>query len=409
MPCDAFSAIATATESLPTELYGRLSPTVLWPNLIPRKEYKKNMGLEQTSYQLGNIEPTDTPTWMAETLISDENVEGACANTDDTVSWGYDSRTYGPEKYQVRGPLLCKEQFTYNWEPDKFMDGYLKRLAMYSARVESNRLQEHYISNSYKFFCGPNIIVPGTALTPGQAEATIPAVNATSELTQSQLNKVAYKLIDLGAADQEDPTSFGYFGYGKSGPLFTLMIDPEASEKITNNDPKVVTELNFSDMGMGAGATLRRRLAVAIEYRSFKHLISTTLPRYNWTGTGYDRVPVYVNVATTGEGVKSDINPDWQTADIGVAIVIHPLVMDEQIVAPDDNPAGLPFTPSNYVGEWRFVVGGYKLGLDCDDPLDKFGQHFAEWKHAIEPINQDYGYTFFYRRCNDDAYNVACS
>jgi len=410
VPCTGiFDGIATATESLSNELYGRLVGKSIWTNLVPRAVYPMNTGLTQTTYRLGNIEPTDTPPWEAETIAENDSTSGSCDAPNNTVSWGNDTFTYSPEKTQFAGPILCKEQFTYEHVPEKFLEGYLGRLAMFSDRVLSFRLQEHYISNTNKYIAGSNVIVPGTSLAPGTTQATLPAVQASSELTQQMLDKIAIQLDNLGAAEQTDPTQYGYFDWGPKGALYTLYISQEASQRITRNDPTLVTIANYSDMGMGEDSILRRRLGAAAQFYNFKHMMNPIPPRWNWNGSAYVRVPVYINVAGTGQGVVSIINPAWEAAEYEGAFVLHPLVMTSHIVEPEVNPAGLPFDPINYHGEWKFVVGGYKIGCGAD-PLDRFGQHYAVFKHAIEKINGDYGYTIIYRRCTNIApLTVACS
>ena len=214
------------------------------------------------------------------------------------------------------------------------------------------------------------------------------------------LDQLAYYLNEQGAAEQTDPTQYGYYDWGQDGPLYTLYIGAQASQLILRNDPTGMnpTILNFSDEGMGEKSLLRYRLGAARRYYNFKHLQNPYPPRWNWNGSSLVRVPVFINIAGTGEGVISVINPAWNSAQIEGAFVLHPLVMTSHIIEPEVNPAGLPFDPIDYHGEWKFVVGGYKLGLGAD-PLDRFGQHYAVFKHAIEPINTDYGYTILFNRC----------
>jgi hypothetical protein len=409
MACNVFDGLASATESLSNEVYGRLQPTSLWMNLVPRAPFPNNTGLEQTSFRQGNIEPPDTSTWVAEALTSEENVAGACANDVDDVTWGYDNWIWAPEKKRFKGPLLCKEQFNYEHQPDKWLNGYIGRLSMFSDRVMSFRLQEHYLSLSNKYIAGNDVIIPGSYLPPGQSEATLPAIQPTSQITQSMLDQISLRLNEAGASEQTDPTSYGYYNYGQSGPVYTLYIGQEASQQIVRNDPFLARVNNFSDMGKGDMSQLRLRLASAREYFSFKHVINMIPPRYNWNGSALVRVPVYINVANTGAGESAVFNPDWQTAEFEAAFVLHPLVMTDHPIEPQVNAGGLPFDPINYMGEWQFVVGGYKLGIDCPDPLDDFGQHWSTFKHAIEPVNPDYGYTILFKRCPANVLTVACS
>lgn len=409
MPCDVFDAIATATESLPRSIYARLQPKSLWMNLTPREAFKRNTGLEQTTYVMGNVEPDDNPVWQAESLVTEENVEGACAIPDTDLQWGFDQRVYSPEKLRLRGPVLCKDEFTYNYMPDKFMGGYIDRIAKASDRTMSFRLQEHYLSLSNKYVAGDNTIIAGSTLAPGTQYASLPAIEPTSELTQDMLDEIAVNLNDLGAADQTDPTQWGFYDWGQNGPLYTLYIGQQMSNKILKNDPTRVTVLNYSDMGKGEDALLRKRIAASVQFYNFRHVINPIPPRYVWDGDSLVRIPVFISIAASGKGFKSVINPAWQAAPIEAAFVLHPLVMTDHLVEPEVNPAGLPFDPTNYYGEWSFIKGAYRLGLDCEDPEDKFGRHYATYRHAVEAVQPDYGYSILFRRCIGSPYEVSCS
>lgn len=405
-----FSALATATESLPYDLYARLRAKSLWLNLVPRAEFRRNMGLEQTTYELGDVEPTDNPDqWTAESITTPENVEGACAIEDYDLNWGFNQRTYAPEKIRLRGPLLCKDNFTYNYMPEKFLGGYLERLSKASERTMEFRLQEHYISVSNKYFAGNDVVIPGQSLAPGAQYATLPAVEPSSQLTQDMLDLLAVNLNDIGASEQKDPTQYGFYTYGDTGPLYTLYIGQQASKAITINDPTRVTVNNFSDMGFGEDAILRKRLAASITYYNFRHVINPIPPRYVWDGDELVRVPVYIQVAGTGGGLVSIINPAWKSAPYEAAFVLNPLVMTDHMVAPDVNPAGIPFDPISYMGEWVFVEGAYRLGLDCVDPTNSFGRHYAIFRHAVEQVHPDYGYTIIFKRCVQSPLTVDCS
>lgn len=409
--CSAiFAGLATATESLPYDIYARLRAKSLWMNLVPRESFKKHTGLEQTTYEFGDVEPTDNPAeWTAESITTDDNPQGACAIEDYDLNWGFNQRTYAPEKIRLRGPLLCKDNFTYNYMPDKFLSGYLDRLSKASERTMEFRLQEHYLSNTPKYIAGPNLIVPGQTLAPGAQFATLPAVEPTSQLTQDMLDRLAVALNDRGASEQKDPTQYGFYTYGANGPLYTLYIGQQASKAVTLNDPSRVTVNNFSDMGFGEDAILRKRLAASIQYYNFRHVINPIPPRYVWDGDELVRVPVYIQVAGTGGGLVSILNPAWEAAPIEAAFVLNPLVMTDHMVEPDTNPAGIPFDPISYMGDWMFVENATLLGLDCVDPTNSFGRHYAIFRHAVEPVHEDYGYTILFRRCLGTPLTVDCS
>jgi hypothetical protein len=69
----------------------------------------------------------------------------------------------------------------------------------------------------------------------------------------------------------------------------------------------------------------------------------------------------------------------------------------------------LSWMPTNYMGEWQWVTGAYKLDVDCADPLEKKGQHYAEFVHASEPVFTNQGMTIIFRRCTGSLTQIICS
>lgn len=415
MACNVFDGFRSMTEHLNPELYSRLRMQDYWLELVDRTTYTPNTGYEQTVFTLTNVEPASvTPSWSSITPVSDSVPGGPCTISYDDVQWGFDERVYAPEQKGYRGPILCKDEFTFDYLTDEFINHYIEQLAFVTRRVWSNRLQEHYLSLSNKYICGyGNTFFPGATLAPTAAQATLPAVRATSQLTQDMLDVVAYQLIHSGA-NATQPDAKGYITLGPEGPIFPLLIGLEMSKQITlQSAASQYQGLLWSGAGAGEGSQLMKNVGATKVLFNYRHIPCMFPPRFEWNGAAYVRVEPFLIEDADGKGKKATLNPDWTNAAYEAAFVLHPLVMRTEIVQPEVNAGGLPFDPTNYYGDWQFVTGAYRIfdsATACvPDPKDKFGRHFAEFKHAVRPILPDYGYTFIFKRCINTPLTVTCS
>ena len=144
MACpNVFNAFAVATESLAQDVYKRASYRSMWLNLIERGEYPQGTGLTQTSFTTTSIEPTAAEEWSAITLASGENA-GACDVTYNDVPVGYNAVTWSPERFALKGPLLCKDDLTFDHRVEAFLRVYLEKLSIRAQRSWETRYQNMF-------------------------------------------------------------------------------------------------------------------------------------------------------------------------------------------------------------------------------------------------------------------------
>lgn len=408
MPCDVFDGFEAMTESLNPDLYSRLHLSDPWMPLVERGVYPKHTGYTQTVTTLNNSEPpTSTPTWGAINPVSEENPSGPCEVVYADVTWGNNRRQYSPEEYGLQGPILCKDEFTFDWMTDQFLNHYIDQLAMITRRVWSNRYQEHFMALTTKYIAdGTNTEYVGSTLAPGVAQATLPGVLATSELTQDMLDYESYQLIYNGATATTADAK-GYISLGEQGPIFPLLIGLEMSKRLTFQ-AEVIDNYRWAGSGRLDASELMKRVGATKVLYNFRHIPNLYPPRFEWDGDSYVRVEPFITSTATGSGTQALVNADWINATYEAAFILHPLVMKDELVEPDVNAGGLPFDPTNYYGNWQFVRGAYKWDETCEDPLKKKGRHYAEFKHAIKPIFPDYGRTIIFKRCLGDPSTVEC-
>jgi hypothetical protein len=161
-------------------------------------------------------------------------------------------------------------------------------------------------------------------------------------------------------------------------------------------------------MGSGSGAELLKRIGANRVIKNFRHVPNLFPPRFTYAGGKYTLVQPFTSSSGT-KGTVYSVNPSWTTAPYEAAFIATPYVFKSHIVRPVNRVGDLSWMPTNYMGEWQWVTGAYKLNTDCADPLDKKGQHYAEFIHGPEPIFTNQGMTIIFRRCTGALTTVICS
>ena len=160
MACsDVFGAFAIATENLADEVYRNASYRSVWLNAIPRGTFETGAGTTKTTFAIENSEPTDdTETWAA---ITNSDVvggsgaaSGSCASTYTDVEVGYTSRTYNPEEFALRGPILCKDDLIYDHNVDTFLRAYVEEMTKRAQRSWERRYENLYMKFASKVPAG---------------------------------------------------------------------------------------------------------------------------------------------------------------------------------------------------------------------------------------------------------------
>ena len=415
MSCpNVFNAFAVATESLAQDVYKRASYRSMWLNLIERGEYPQGTGLTQTSFNTTSIEPTAAEEWSAITLASGNPGDngGACDVTYNDVPVGFNAVTWGPERFALKGPLLCKDDLTFDHRVEAFLRVYLEKLSIRAQRSWETRYQNMFAKYAIKAvadssFTQVETIQSGINELPWiQTGSAGQALNqATSELTQEMLDVAAATLIRNGATN---PDSSGFISYSSDGPVFPLYIGLEASQRIAQNNAALREDLRFADMGSGPGAELLKRIGANRVIKNFRNIPNLFPPRFSYAGGKYTLIQPFTSSSGT-KGTVFSVNPSWTTALYEGAFVPTPYVIKSHIVRPVNRVGDLSWMPTNYMGEWQWVTGAYKLDVDCADPLEKKGQHYAEFVHAVEPVFTNQGMTIIFRRCTGALTQIICS
>lgn len=410
MACASVSDIfREPTESLSNELYLRASWLNIWVNLIKRGTFPMGEGLTRSTFTVGRSFPTsDSETWSKVTTIKNSATPGACLTEWNNATVGHNERTYVPEQFGLRGPVLCVDEMYYDHNIEAFVNAYLRALEKRVTWSISNRLY-----NLYAFFVPKHVTVSGsnmqqvaggTGAVPTGAP-TLTASRADCELSQDHLDRIAALLNQEGA---QMPDSDGWITMGEDGPLYNLYIGQEMSHILSLNNSEFRNDVRYAKPNM-----LLQRLGASRVIKNFRHVIDLFPPRYNYNGTAYVRVNTFEMVPGT-EGDVGQVTTEYEAADFEAATVLSPWVFETEFVRPLSQVGNLSWDPRSYMGDWQWITGGKEItdnteqaGADCFDPLHKLGRHFAEIKWAPKPVYPTFGRVIIYRRCAAREYSCS--
>ena len=186
MACDVFDALRYATEDLSMDISRTASYSSIWLNLIPRGVYPKNVGTFRSVFSIGNVEPTDDsgiwdPIDLSNQLCTSGDATDTpleyCTNNWTDVDWGFFEGTYGPERIQLRGPVVCKKDLEFSHDPDDFLRGYVEEISKYAQRQWELNLEHHHVRLSRKAIAVADF---ETALDAGDQEPSTALIALTA-------------------------------------------------------------------------------------------------------------------------------------------------------------------------------------------------------------------------------------
>lgn len=424
MPCqNPFDVLRLRVEDLGPTLYTRASWRDPWLNLIRRDEWPMGAGLVRSAFTIGRSEPsTDEETWVPIATTSGNSYVGSCSTTYNQTYVGYKENTYKPEGFGLVGPLVCQDDLTIYWDSQDFWEKYFQALEKRNVKSIVNRLGNIYMNYSTKIVPNGNGTVTRTAgnistQPPGSAVDLSGISVPGCALTQDILDNDAIQLMELGATD---PNSNGWITMGPSGPIFPLLIGPDASNQLLLNNAELRDDYRFAFESKGDMNPVIERLGASRIIKNWRHMITLFPPRWEIIdgSNALQRVPTWVMSQSSNDATKGQvaiINPRWENPNIATvegAIALNPWVYTEEVLRPVNTAPGMKWTAQNYFGEWRFVTGNDALlGFDSctgvSDPTHKLGRHFAEYRHAAKPIFPEYGRLFLFRRCPNTTIDCA--
>jgi len=389
-----FEAFKTASESLTNTMYKQdVFRNSAMFNLIMKGEFPRGRGITHTLFEIGEThDPTKRRNWTD--TVTPQTGDSNCGYNFVDQTWGYDELTYSPEKVQLRGPVICKDDQVLQHLSAQFLASYEQRLGQYSLEVLINKFEQEYDNRV------PIIVSTGNPsfTEPGAGLAALP--QATSEITQQLLDLIAVELFHRMAHSNNGG---GWASPVNGAPSWTLQIGMEASQAIQTNNAAFRQDIR--DHGSNE---LLTRVGANMMIKGFRHLINPIPPRYTFAGGIYTEVNPYVNKADDTSGQSQELNPDYldvNGAPYEGARILSPWVMGWEWVRPANQVANARWKPQSYTGDWMFLTGPDTADSaqdeTCFDPFHKRGRHATEMWGAAKPgRNRRAGTLIIFERCH---------
>jgi hypothetical protein len=292
-------------------------------------------------------------------------------------------------------------QFTYNAFQMAIYSEYIcandaRRGYLFKQQVENIRKNfvdeivdrwEDKDMDEYIYATGRKVVLDSSLTESGYAQA-LPGAAATSQLTQDFLDRFYMQLMRDGAGEES-------YAMANGAPLLNLICSFEASRAIIKGDASVREDFRFAEMGEGSTATLLKSWNTDKAYSGYMHIISNRMPRYNFVGGAYVRVPLYINSATT-IGNQAIPNPAYDTAQYEAACIWHPKVVRRDVPTPLGSiGADATVNAVNFNGEVKWL----NFPDQTANPWEDTGRYGARLQAAWAPRLPRYGVTILFKRC----------
>jgi hypothetical protein len=223
----------------------------------------------------------------------------------------------------------------------------------------------------------------------------------TSKLTPQMLQRRVHPLMLTGY--------FGKQPFKDMPPLIELVVGMETAWELDRqvSGSNIGDRWRYQEWG---SAHKYWRYAFSGQLGNYAIRVDPMALRFNYVGRAgnYYRFQVvlpYRNVASSGAGtaagIKSEPNPDYETAQYEMGFVWHrrglmALVADATPVNPE-----MPYSSRNFGGRWQFVMdnlGADALGRVIENKRRNKGQFIADFKLAIRPQYTEFIEAWFYKR-----------
>jgi hypothetical protein len=389
MGCEAINNYLAYESSRLSNWFGtkKVFPNSPELQLITREEYPTGMGTDFRYLTYERLAPTSILSWSSASAFSASGVGadcGACANSFNALDVGYTTRTATLYKYEVKSRMVCVEDFKWAWQVKQQLDAIKDQLGNWVKLAWEQRAREDMFTfTKYKVVCDGSIYGNNTAT----GATSYPAACATDVLQQALLDAYYAILYRDGAAE-------GGVGMDGGAPILPLVIGPEASRALLNQNAN-----DRSDLHYGKPLELLKGLFVSKTYRNFAHVITPFPRRFTCAGGAYTEVAPFTSEAKTVL-TGAELSAAYKNAPYEEATIWNRTVMNHMVPKPISSPGGgTSFDPVSYTGEW---VWKNIADQDGTNVFNSQGRFYGRLFVSPRPLYPERGVSIVFRRCNPD-------
>ena len=366
--CAAFSdLIARKTEHLDDAILMSMHPLdSQWVGHVGTGSFKATDGIEHTFDRLENVYPQPGK-WSPVQAAS--CVGTPCDKVGIKVGMGFTRRSYKLEEISYETDLFCWDLILSADRAVQQFAHFVRVLRRISTIVWSHRFRVKALEIAkYTWVCANNTLVQcsvswDSTTTQLTLTPVVPGQSAmpTSQLGARHLQRRVDPQIRAGA---DGPTL-----NKNAQPMLELVTFMDSVWNLCEGNPELTDHWRFQ---VFADAAKYYKYGWTGTCGNFGLRSDAYGLRFNILGAGPTAGSVvlqvifpYTNVAAT-EGIKEDVNPDFDTAAAQADFIWHrkamtSLVRDAKAINPE-----MPFAARDFAGKWQFVMDNLTCGTGVD-------------------------------------------
>lgn len=362
---------------------------------IARGTYSLGEGLEKKSYRFhpGLSQMRGRHLWHPVQLSKKAaaGVPGydATKYNPHTVTYGFDSVTYGGKGIEYATPNISIRDLRFMWQIRAQLAAIFGFLGDFT-----NDMWENYARETYMKFCNDysNVYVlsegGATAVTgsydPDSVDSDGDNTMTVTGVIGKKISTLNWKYMKYFSRYLQMQAAGAAIGNRDGRPTFGWIGDLEDFDRMIEEDPQQREDWRYFNAQM-----LIADYGSVTEYKGFNLMHEMVTPRWtiksnNGTTVTFKRVDPYTDSAATLLGRRADVNPDYLTAEFGTILIFLNDVYSLEI--PPSGPAapgaGTSFgaTPG-LNGEWKWL----NIQDAKDNPLNEIGFWFMRAEAFAKP------------------------
>lgn len=384
--CDVNDFLVRESGRIKRDMDRRLRVKGPWNNQIQQGEWPLEMGNTLTVINYERSNPTSEVAWT--NVATNDGSGNVCNPTSYTINPASTARSYTLSAMGLRSNPLCILDANSSVNFPRQLEAIVRNLEGNIYDIWADRKRDQYI-----YLAGHKIIATDGVPETGSAAAWS-LTEPTSLLTVGLLDYVYDRFIRDGGGEHPGVPKTE----GQPTPL--VILSPEQKRGLFLRNAEVRQDFRFS-----AEATkLLNPLGIRGAYANYMYATDPQMPRYNFTGGAWVRVPYYLSSAAT-IGQKANVNPAYEQAGYEDVVVFHPAVYTMEMYNPRRAfGQGVSFANNNWTGDWKWIN---KYDKECNED-EHTGYFRSLLASAPRPDQVELGYVIRVKRCPNDFGFVGC-
>lgn len=360
IPCSKFTDyLSRKAEHLDTEIIRSMHPTDTWVGAVSTGRFPAEDGVEHTFDRFENVFPDLSGCWEDVTAAS--CVGTPCDPSLTKIGLGFTRDSYKLQRRAYATDLFCFDQILSADRAKQQFAHIVRTLRRASSIITSHRMRtEAFRIAKYKW-----------ALTGGMTRLTSWSWNAdcteltisdlpTSKLTARHLQRRVHPQILEGALGED-------INRGVQ-PMLEFVTDMDEVWNIVQGSGELTDHWRFTDF---TDAEKFHKYGWVGKLGNYGLRADSMPLRFNLKSTNADGtytlqvVFPYSNVAAT-EGIKEQLNDDYENAHYQLDFIWHRLAMTSLVRDSESINPEMPFASRDFAGKWMFAMDGLTCGVDVN-------------------------------------------